>query len=103
MTIASPAAEIRLPTERPLYAPRLKPRIVDAVLEAGDETLDAAALYSETVVDKARLAGHIRHALQDRSQSRCANCAKRNPSSRVSRNSLRICSSPATTASSRLS
>ena len=68
MTVASPAAEIRLPTERPLYAPRLKPQIVDAVLEAGDEAVDAAALFSETVVDKARLAGHIRHALQDRSQ-----------------------------------
>ena len=68
MIIDSPAADIRLPTERPLYAPRLRQPIVDAALEAGDETVDAAALFSEFVVDKARLAGHIRHALQDRSQ-----------------------------------
>ncbi len=30
--------------------------------------MDAAALYSQVVVDKARLARHIRHALQERSQ-----------------------------------
>ena len=30
--------------------------------------MDASALYSQVVIDRARLARHIRHALQDRSQ-----------------------------------
>ena len=79
MTMDSPAADIRLPTERPLYAPRLKQLIVDTVLEAGDETMDAAALFSEIVVDKARLAGRIRHALQDRSQITLCELCERQP------------------------
>jgi flagellar motility protein MotE (MotC chaperone) len=35
---------------------------------AGDEEVDAAVLFSQVVVDRAQLARHIRHALQDRSQ-----------------------------------
>jgi hypothetical protein len=46
----------------------MKPLIADVELEAGDEDLDAAVLYAQVVVDSAQLAGHIRHALQDRSQ-----------------------------------
>jgi hypothetical protein len=68
MTIADTAAEIELPMERPLYAPSLKPRIAGITIEAGDADIDAAALYSQVVVDKARLVWHIRHVLQDRSQ-----------------------------------
>jgi hypothetical protein len=37
-------------------------------LEAGDGEVDAAVLFSQVVVDRAQLARHIRHALQDRSQ-----------------------------------
>ncbi|MFL9856132.1 DUF3375 domain-containing protein [Paraburkholderia madseniana] len=68
MTIADTAAGIELPMERPLYAPSLKPRIAGITIEAGDADIDAAALYSQVVVDKARLVWHIRHVLQDRSQ-----------------------------------
>jgi hypothetical protein len=68
MTIADTAAGIELPMERPLYAPALKPRITSVSIEAGDADIDAAALYSQVVVDKARLAWHIRHVLQDRTQ-----------------------------------
>ena len=62
------AARIRLPMERPLYSPPISPSITDFALETGDDDLDTTALFSETVVDKARLEAHIRHALQDRSQ-----------------------------------
>ena len=55
---------IELPMERPLYTPALKPRLIDRVLEAGEMEVDAAALFSQTVVDKAELARHIRRALQ---------------------------------------
>lgn len=68
MSIADTAAEIELPMERPLYSPAVKPLIADIALESGDAEIDAGVLYSQVVVDKARLARHIRHALQDRSQ-----------------------------------
>ncbi|TBW06502.1 DUF3375 domain-containing protein [Azotobacter chroococcum subsp. isscasi] len=68
MDIAEPAATIELPMERPLHTPALKPVIADIALQAGAEDVDAAALYAQVVVDKARLAGHIRKALQERAQ-----------------------------------
>lgn len=68
MSIAESAADIELPMERPLFTPALKPLIADIELEAGDTDVDPAALYSQVVVDRAQLARHIRHALQDRSQ-----------------------------------
>jgi hypothetical protein len=68
MSIADTAADIELPMERPLYTPAIKPLIVDIELEPGDAKMDAAVLYSQIVIDKAQLARHIRHALQDRSQ-----------------------------------
>lgn len=70
MTIADTAAGIELPMERRLYTPAIKPLIADIALESGDNEVDAEltkALYSQVVIDKARLARHIRHALQDRS------------------------------------
>jgi Protein of unknown function (DUF3375) len=68
MDIADTAADIELPMERPLYTPAIKPLITDIELESGDAEVDAAALYSQVVIDKAQLASNIRHALQDRSQ-----------------------------------
>lgn len=68
MEIADAAADIELPMERPLHTPSIKPLIADTVLEDGDVEIDAGALYSQIVIDKAQLVRHIRHALQDRSQ-----------------------------------
>jgi hypothetical protein len=68
MSIADTVADIELPMERPLYTPVSKPLIADMELASGDADVDAAALYSQIVVDKAQLARHICHALQDRSQ-----------------------------------
>jgi hypothetical protein len=68
MSIADTAADIELPMERPLYTPAIKPLIVDIELESGDAEVDATALYSQVVIDKAQLARHIRQALQDRPQ-----------------------------------
>lgn len=61
-------ADIELPMERPLYNPPVKSVIADVALLAGDEKLDSSALYSQVVVDKAAIAGHIRQSLQDKSQ-----------------------------------
>lgn len=68
MSIADTAADIELPMERPLYIPAIKPLIADIELEIGDADVDAAALYSQVVIDRAQLVRHIRHALQDRPQ-----------------------------------
>jgi hypothetical protein len=68
MSVADTAADIELPMERPLYTPASKPLITDIALESGDADLDAAALYAQQVIDKAQLARHIRHALQERTQ-----------------------------------
>lgn len=68
MDIADPTADIDLPMERPLYTPAIKPCIADIELESGDAEIDAAVLYAQVVIDKARLDRHIRQCLQDRSQ-----------------------------------
>ena len=66
--IAQTGAAIELPMERPLYTPALKPHLTDRVLEAGDVNLDTAVLFSQVVVDKAELSGHIRRSLQSAAQ-----------------------------------
>ncbi len=68
MTIAEPAATIELPLERPLYSPSRTPLIANIRLQDGGEDLDPSALFQQVVVDKARLARHIRQALQARAQ-----------------------------------
>jgi hypothetical protein len=68
MSIAESSADVELPMERPLFVPALKPLIANIELEAGDADMDAAALYSQVVVDRVQLAGHIRQTLQVRSQ-----------------------------------
>ncbi len=68
MTIADTAADIELPMERPLHTPAIKPVFADIALESGDSDVDASVLYSQVVIDKMRLARHIRHTLQDRQQ-----------------------------------
>jgi hypothetical protein len=68
MEMAQPSADIALAMERPLFTPTVQPVIADLVLQAGDEDIDPAKLFDQVVVDSARLARHIRHALQDRAQ-----------------------------------
>ncbi len=68
MSIDEIAPSIELLMERPLHAPALKPALLSAAIAAGDEDLDAAALYSQFIVDKAALAQHVRQSLQQRTQ-----------------------------------
>jgi hypothetical protein len=68
MAIAEPAASVELAMERPLHTPPLKPQIADLLLDAGGDEPDPQALYEQVVVDRARLARHIRQSLQARSQ-----------------------------------
>jgi len=59
---------IELPMERPLYSPPIRPVIADQVLLDGEADVDTEALFDQVVVDKARLAGRIRQALQAKDQ-----------------------------------
>jgi flagellar motility protein MotE (MotC chaperone) len=68
MSIPDFAAEIELPMERPLYNPPIKPSIANIELLDGDENLDSGVLYSQVVIDKSAIAGHIRQSLQHQSQ-----------------------------------
>lgn len=68
MEIAQAHADVVLAMERPLFTPAVKPVIADLVLQAGEEDIDAHALFDQVVVDKAQLNRHIRHALQDNAQ-----------------------------------
>ena len=68
MQIDETAPNIELSMERPLHAPPTKVALLSAAIVAGDENLDAAALYSQFIVDKAALAQHVRQSLQQRSQ-----------------------------------
>lgn len=79
MNIDDTAADIELPMERPLHTPRHQARIADLALSLEEPEIDASALYSQTVVDKARLAGNIRHALQDRAQITLREISERHP------------------------
>lgn len=68
MHVASPVADVRLPMERRLHRPTVKPLIADVELDVGDEDVDASALFTQVLIDKPRLARHVRNALQSRSQ-----------------------------------
>jgi hypothetical protein len=62
------AASVELPMERPLHSPAHKPIIADIELEPGDQDVDAGVLFTQIVIDKARLRSQLHHALQERSR-----------------------------------
>ena len=68
MNIAQPGASIELAMERTLFTPAFKPLIANIAVQAGGDDVDPSALYTQIVVDKARLVRHIRQALQARAQ-----------------------------------
>jgi hypothetical protein len=64
MQIDAMGAEIQLPLERPLFTPRVKPRLADLQLASGEDDIDAAALFAQWVVDKTRLREAVKLALR---------------------------------------
>ena len=79
MHLPEAAASIELPFERPLYRPPFKPHIAARIMDEGDANVDLAALYSQVVVDRAALGGHIRHELQERNQVSLGEVIARHP------------------------
>jgi hypothetical protein len=68
MHIDDTAPAIELPMERPMHMPPIKLVLDGGAIVAGDEDVDAAALFTQFVVDKAALAQHVRQSLQQRTQ-----------------------------------
>jgi len=60
--------DFSLPMERPLYQPPLQAVIESVSLEMGAADADTEALFSQVVVDKARLKQALAQALQEQSQ-----------------------------------
>jgi hypothetical protein len=67
MAIDNPSVDIQLPMERPLYTPPFQPAIDDRI-ELGSDDIAPDILFEQNYVDKARLAAHLRRALQLRDQ-----------------------------------
>lgn len=68
MALDEMSPDIALVMERPLFAPASRPEIDDTPLAAAMEDIPADALFGQHHVDKQRLDGQIRRALQRRSQ-----------------------------------
>lgn len=66
MEIELPRAEVKLPMERRLYSPPLRPVIADEPLQAGDSDLDATALFTHSLVDPSELKAKLQSALRER-------------------------------------
>lgn len=79
MYVDDTAAEVELPMERPLHRPVTRAAITSEVLDADGEAVDAAVLYAQMVVDKARLSQHIRQLLQQRTQVTLAEVLREQP------------------------
>lgn len=79
MSIANPVAEIDLAFERPLYTPKVKPRIRDFAINGIDEDIDVAALFAHIAIDTAAIKKHIRQSLQERSQIPLSDLVERRP------------------------
>jgi hypothetical protein len=73
----SPA--IRLPVERPLYAPVQKARLSSDSVSDADEETDPAALFEQVYVDPEPLRGGVREALRGQPQVGLAELVARYP------------------------
>ncbi len=68
MQMSDSSVSVRLPMERTLYSPPLRPHITSVEVMLGENDTDYSALYDQVVLDKPRLIRHIRHTLESRQQ-----------------------------------
>lgn len=79
MELNEPAPRLDLTMDRPLYSPPFKARFTQGAVSAGDEDVDAGALYEQVYVDKTMLTDQIRRALQTRAQISLADLVEEYP------------------------
>jgi hypothetical protein len=75
----APSPVIRLPLERPLYAPVQKARLSSDTVRDADEETDPAALFEQVYVDPEPLRGSIRQVLRGQPQVGLAELVARYP------------------------
>lgn len=68
MYVPDTAVDVELPLERPLHRVAFRPQLAEVDPETAAVELDTAALYARVAVDKNRLRGYVRQALQSRVQ-----------------------------------
>lgn len=79
MALDQTSPSVELPLERPLHQPPLQTVLTSVALQAGDDDLDAAVLFSQVRVDKAALSAHIRQSLQTCAQVSLADLLQTRP------------------------
>ena len=79
MELDAPSPAIRLPLERPLYAPVKKARLSSDKVRDADEETDPAALFEQIHVDPEPLRGGVRQALRGQPQVGLAELVARYP------------------------
>jgi hypothetical protein len=79
MELDAPSPAIRLPLERPLYAPVQKARLSSDAVRDADEETDPAALFEQVYVDPEPLRGGVRQALRGQPQVGLAELVARYP------------------------
>jgi hypothetical protein len=78
MALEEAAPDVSLVMDRPLFVPPLKLAIEETATNA-DEDVPSDALFTQVYVDKERLGGHIRRALQTNSQVSLADVIAAHP------------------------
>jgi hypothetical protein len=79
MELDAPSPAIRLPLERPLYAPVQKARLSSDTVRDADEETDPAALFEQIYVDPEPLRGGVRQVLRGQPQVGLAELVARYP------------------------
>jgi Protein of unknown function (DUF3375) len=79
MELDAPSPAIRMPWERPLYAPVKKARITSDAVRDADEETDPAVLFEQVHVDPEPLRGGVRQALRGQPQVGLAELVARHP------------------------
>ncbi len=69
LEVEVPGLALALPFERPLYEPRPSTEVESLLPPEPDDPLDTEALFTQTFIDQARLAGQIRSVVPARSSA----------------------------------
>lgn len=79
MEIDAPSVDVALPFERPLYEPGSRVMVMDEVVTADDQDLDASPLFSQFHVDRERLKSNIDDVLEHADQATLADITAAHP------------------------
>jgi hypothetical protein len=79
MTLDEPSPSLRLPMERPLFAPPIKAKINDKIFIGDASELIPEALFNQIVINKAQLLANIQKALSIHPQITLKQIVERHP------------------------